>query len=119
MLPTSWVARSYLSFSGAFMALVYSPHSFREIGVIRGHQLRHRSAEQLQFVFTGWRRQRHVRRGIEIEARLRPDVEPLMHAFQPKTALPPGEQRLAGEQRFRLAARRDEFDLRHEHPAGM
>src|SRR6266581_684565 len=87
MLPTSCVARSYLSFSGAFMALVYSPYAFGEIGVVRGDQPRDGAPQQVQFFGGGRRRQRHVSRRIEIEAGIRANVALFMRALEPEAAL--------------------------------
>src|SRR3954470_9445605 len=87
-LPTSCVARSYcLSFSGAFMALVYSPYSFSEIGVVLQDRLRHRSPQRLQFLFRRRQGERHIGRRVEIEARDGTNVGPLVPAFQAEAAL--------------------------------
>src|SRR3954462_448580 len=110
MLPTSCVVRSYcFSFSGAFMALVYSPDALRKLRIIGREAPRHRAAQQLELVGGGRRRQRHLRRGNEIEARDRPDVELFVDALQAEApaVLLPREKRLAGDQRARIAARRD------------
>src|SRR5574341_1036543 len=126
MLPTSCVARSYLSFSGAFTALVYSPHAFGEIGVIGGDRLRDRAAQQREILGRRGRRQRGFLERIVIEPGRAADVARLVHAFQPEAALVPlpREERPARQQRRRTAApldplrapawRRDELDFRSE-----
>src|SRR3954466_6212747 len=99
MLPTSCVERSYFSFSGAFMALVYPPHSLCEIGVVRGDQLRDRPAQQFKILFRWYRRQRDFLRRIEVEPCFAAEVALLVDAFQAEALLVPlpGEERLAGE----------------------
>src|SRR5260221_1574331 len=121
MLPTSCVARSYLSFSGAFMALVYSPYAFGEIGVVSCDRLRYRTPEQAQFLPGRGRRQGNLGRGVEIEPRLRAYVALLVRALQAEAALVslPREQRLARQERLRVAARGDELDLRYESATRM
>src|SRR5687768_4247248 len=117
MLPTTWASRSYcLSFSGAFIWLVYSPDPFCEIGIVGGHRLGDRAAEQVEILGTRWRGQSGVPR-VKVEAGLGPDIPGLVHAFEPKAPLVllPGEERPAGEERRRIAARGDELDLRHQY----
>src|SRR6185503_6390339 len=117
MFPTACASRSYcFSFSGAFMTLVYSPHAFREIGVVRGDGLGHRAAQQRQVLRRRRGSDSNLGRGVIFEPRLPADVARLVLAFEPEAALVllPGEKRLAGEQRRGVAARRDEFHLRHE-----
>src|SRR5688500_19901930 len=75
MLPTTCASRSNcLSFSGAFMALVYSPDALCEIGVVGGHLARHRPAQQLELPGRGGRRAGHRRRRVIAEPGLVPDV---------------------------------------------
>src|SRR5260221_13195325 len=111
MLPTSCVERSYFSFSGAFMAVSLFPagnrdvpDSFRELGVVGGHQLRHRPPQRLKFLFARAFCHRHLPGRIEVEARLGADVARLMDALQPEAALAllPGEERLSREERLRV-----------------
>src|SRR5687767_12527474 len=122
MLPTARASRSYcLSFSGAFMALVYSPHAFREIGVVGGDGLRDRAAQPVE-VFGAWRRRpRYLLGDVKRKAGVGADVGRLVHALKAKAALGllPAEDRFAGDERRRIAARGDELDLRHQHPGGM
>src|SRR5688572_15226994 len=120
MLPTTCASRSYcFSFSGAFMALVYLPHSPGEIGVVRGDRLCHRPAQEPQVLGGRRRRHRYLRRRIEVEAGIGADVVSFVHALETEAAmiLLPGEERLAGEQSGRVAARGDKFDPRHERAA--
>src|SRR5688500_2356333 len=122
MLPTTCASRSYcFRFSGAFMALVYLPHSPGEIGVVRGDRLRYRSPQEPQVL--GRRRRRHgdLRRRIEVEAGIGADFLAFVHALETEAAalLLPGKERLAGEQSRRVAARRDELDPRHQGAARM
>src|SRR5256885_7707150 len=132
MLPTVCAARSYCrTFSGAFMALLYSPDLSREIRVIRRNFPGHRPAQQLQLF--GARRRRLPRpSAVEIKpgavAHLVRRVTG-MHALQAEAplALLPREKRPPGEQRDRPpgpwharrapAGRGNEFDLGHEHAA--
>src|SRR6185503_20196849 len=120
MLPTTWASRSYcLSFSGAFMALVYPPHTTGEIGVVGRNPLGYAAAQQRQVLGGRSGGHRHCRRRVVLEAGLASNVTRLVRAFQPKPAPLPREQRLAGQQRPRRAARRDELHLRHQHALGM
>src|SRR5688572_25830970 len=122
MLPTTCASRSYcFSFSGAFMALVYLPHSPGEIGVVRGDRFCHRPAQEPQVLGGRRRRHRYLRRRIEVEAGIGADVVSFVHALETEAAmiLLPGEERLSREQSRRVAARRDEFDPRHERAARM
>src|SRR4051812_6584338 len=119
-LPTFSAARSNcFIFSGAFMALVYAPHSFCEIRVVRRDLARHRASQQLQLGGRGPRRLAYFLE-IEIEsgglAHLG-EAMPGMDALQAKAPLVPAprEERLAGEERLRAARSRDELHLRHEH----
>src|SRR5687768_10387457 len=106
MLPTTWASRSYcLSFSGAFMALVYSPHAFGEIGIVGGDALRHAGAQQRQIVGRGRRGDRHRGWRVVIKTGLAADVAGFVRAFQPEAAAVPREERLAGDERARRAAR--------------
>src|SRR5512145_2567235 len=117
MFPTAWASRSNcLTFSGAFMALVYSPHSLCEIGVVRRDPLGHRPAQQGELVGRRSRSQGNAFRDVVIEPRFRADITLLVHAFQAKAALLllPGKERPARKQRGRVAARGDELDPRHE-----
>src|SRR4051812_16609126 len=113
MLPTSCVERSYFSFSGAFMALVYPPHSFGEIRVVGGDELPDRSPQELKLFFRRAFCGGHFVGQVEIEAGLGPDIACLVDAFQPEALLVflPREKRLAGDERLRVAARRGKLDL--------
>src|SRR5947207_8418049 len=130
MLPTVCAARSYCrTFSGAFMALVYSPDLAREIRVIRGDLRRHRPPQQRDLFRRGPRR---LARASAIE------IEPGalahflcrmtgMHALQAEAPLGllPGEKCLAGQQgagsagplyvRRAPAGSGDELDYRYPH----
>src|SRR4026209_2175769 len=120
MLPTTWASRSYcLSFSGAFMTLVYPPHAMGEIGVVRCDPPGHAAAQQRQVLGGRNCGHRHPNRGVVIEPGLATDVARLVRAFQPEAASLPREQRLAGEQRTGGAARRDELHLWHQHAFRM
>src|SRR5512145_3980 len=122
MLPTARASRSYwLSFSGAFMTLVYSPDALREIGVIGGDGFRHRPAQQGQFFSAGRRRYRDFWRGVERKTRVGADVALLVQALKAKAPLGllPGEHGFARDERRRIAGRRDKLDLGHEHTGGM
>src|SRR5262249_49311148 len=117
MLPTMWASRSYcLTFSGAFMTLVYSPDAFSEIGVVRRHFVRHGAGQQVEVLRAGIGREGCLGRGVVGEPGVGANVTRLVHAFQPEAALIslPREERLAGEERRRVAGGRDELDLRHQ-----
>src|SRR5688572_32701935 len=88
MLPTARASRSYcLSFSGAFMTLVYSPHAFREIGVIRGNELSDGPAQEGQVVRSWRRRQRDLCRGVKRKPGFGADVARLVHSLKAKAPL--------------------------------
>src|SRR5918992_2749827 len=118
MLPTVRASRSSsFSFSGAFMRLVYSPDTFREIGVIRGDRLRHWAAQKPQVFGARLGGQRRFVLKIVVEPGLGPDIARFVRAFQAKAAfiLLPREKGPAGQKRRRVAARRDELDVGDEH----
>src|SRR3954454_2882541 len=113
MLPTSSLVRSYcFIFSGAFMALVYSPDSFCEIGVV-GRKLPRHFRPQKGNLRLGRRRADLRGRRIELKAgeiaalRLGSFVDRLQ-AEAPALRLP-AEQRLAGEERRRAPHRGHEL----------
>src|SRR5512145_3050481 len=88
MFPTAWASRSNcLTFSGAFMALVYSPHSLCEIGVVRGDALGHRPSQEGELVGRRNRSQGDALGRVVIEPRFGADITWLVHAFQAKAAL--------------------------------
>src|SRR3954470_24715719 len=123
-LPTFSAARSNcFIFSGAFMALVYSPHPFCEIRVIRRDLPRHRAPEQVQL---GGGRPRGLAYFLDIEIETGAvahflDRMPGVDALQAEAPLvrAPHEERLAGQERPGVPGGRDELDPGHEDALRM